>query len=118
MFGPRTSSETYLYMTDYTINTDSSILPFESFTEEKGFYAESLAVNHPYEYSAGYPYAGFYVAKATDSRVYTRVVQKVSEVFSFIGGIVGAVSALLFVINKYTDFSLEVMIARVIFRGK
>ena len=48
----------------------------------------------------------------------TRVVQKVSEVFSFIGGIVGAVSGLLFVINKYTDFSLEVMIARVIFRGK
>jgi hypothetical protein len=42
-------------------------------------------------------------------------VQKISAVFSYIGGLVGAVTALLFLIKSYTDSSLEVTIGLSLF---
>ena len=38
--------------------------------------------------------------------------------FSFVGGIIGACSAVLFFIHYYTDFSLELIIASSIFKKK
>lgn len=61
---------------------------------------------------------GFYVEKSTDSHHYKRTVQKISEVFSFVGGIIGAGTAVLFFLNYYTDFSLEVIIASSLFKKK
>ena len=37
-------------------------------------------------------------------------------VFSYIGGLVGAISAILFILKSYTDTSLEIAIARNLFR--
>jgi hypothetical protein len=50
--------------------------------------------------------------------VYTREVQKLSAVFSFMGGMIGAVSAVLFVIKIYTSLSFEFSIAFEIFKKK
>ena len=116
LFGPQIASETFLYITDFTINSDNSIWPYESETTDHGFFVKDLAVNHPYQYSQGNYYVGFYLAKSSDSYFYKRVVQKISEVFSFVGGIIGACSAVLFFVHYYTDFSLEVIIASSIFK--
>ena len=118
LFGPQVAAQTMLYITDYTIDTDNSIWPFESFVQETGFFAKDLAVNHPLQYSAGNYYVGFYLAKSSDSYHYKRVVLKISEVFSFIGGIIGAVFAVLFFLKNFTDFSLETVIASTVFRKK
>ena len=37
-------------------------------------------------------------------------MQKISAVISYIGGLVGAITALLFLIKAYTDISLEISI--------
>ena len=37
-------------------------------------------------------------------------MQKISTVISYIGGLVGAITALLFLIKTYTDISLEITI--------
>ena len=116
LFGTQIASETYLYVTDFTIDTDNSIWPYENFIKDKGFFAQDLAVNHPVQY--GYYYVGFYIAKSSDSYTYKRVVQKISEVFSFVGGIIGACSAIFFFIHNYTEFSLEVIIASSVFKKK
>lgn len=118
LFGPQIASETFLYITDFTIDTDNSIWPYESFEKDEGFFAKDLAVNHPLQYGAGSYYVGFYLAKSSDSYFYKRVVQKISEVFSFVGGIIGAGTAVLFFVKYYTDFSLEVVIAGSIFKKK
>lgn len=60
----------------------------------------------------------FSVAKSKDSYYYKRTVLKISEVFSYIGGIIGAVIALLFFFKKFTDFSLETVIASTVFKNK
>jgi predicted membrane protein len=56
------------------------------------------------------------MAKSANSLVYNRSVQKISSVFSFMGGMIGAVSAVLFIIKIYTRLSFEISIAFEIFR--
>lgn len=71
---------------------------------------------HPFPVANGSSYVNFYIAKSADSIVYARSVQKVSSVVSFMGGMIGAVSAVLFIINIYTSFSFEISIALQIFK--
>jgi hypothetical protein len=54
--------------------------------------------------------------KSHSSLVYTREVQKISVVFSYIGGLVGAITAFLFLVKSYTDSSLEVNIGISLFK--
>jgi hypothetical protein len=54
--------------------------------------------------------ATVFLAKSANSLLYNRQVQKISAVFSYIGGLVGAITALLFLIKTYTDSSLEISI--------
>jgi uncharacterized membrane protein len=42
---------------------------------------------------------------------YTREVQKVFVVFSFMGGLIGAIMAAMFMINSYTSFAFELTLA-------
>lgn len=56
-----------------------------------------------------------FLTKSTNSYVYKREVQKISSVFSFMGGMIGAVSAVLFIIKLYTNFSFEISIAHELF---
>jgi hypothetical protein len=69
---------------------------------------EERAITQPYKFTSSSSYAGIYLAKSANSLLYTREVQKISAVFSYIGGLVGAVTALLFIVKSYTDSSLEV----------
>jgi hypothetical protein len=74
-------------------------------------------VNHPYGVvTAESPLASIYFAKSSNSLVYNRQVQKISAVFSYIGGLIGAITAVLFLIKAYTDISLEVSIGIKLFQ--
>lgn len=42
---------------------------------------------------------------------YKREVQKIFVVFSFMGGLIGAVMATLFIMNSYTSFAYELALA-------
>lgn len=53
-----------------------------------------------------------------NSYSYKREVQKISSVFSFIGGLIGAVVAILFMINSFTNFSYELSLAIKVFNNR
>ena len=55
------------------------------------------------------------VRKSGISLIYNREVLKISTVISYIGGLVGAVAALLFIVKSYTDTSLEMNVSLEIF---
>lgn len=64
-------------------------------------------MNHPFGISdANAPLARVLLAKSTNTLKYSRQVQKISTVFSYIGGLVGAITAFLFLMKSYTDSSL------------
>ena len=48
-------------------------------------------------------YANIVMFKSTTSIMIKREVQKISSVFSYIGGFFGALTAALFIIKAYTD---------------
>jgi hypothetical protein len=83
---------------------------------EKGCIVEQKGVNHPYSNSDQTALASVYLAKSANSLKYKREVQKISAVFSYIGGLVGAVTAVLFFVNIYTDSSLEISIGLSLFQ--
>jgi predicted membrane protein len=79
---------------------------------------QSLPTSHPYSITSlnKANYVTFGVAKSPKSISYARQVQKISSVFSFIGGLIGAILAGLFIINAYTSFAFEVSIALSVFK--
>lgn len=60
-------------------------------------------------------YVYFDFKKSSSSLTYTRNVKKISNVLSFIGGIISAILATLFIMNSYTAFAFEVSIASEMF---
>ena len=62
-------------------------------------------VLYPFKVTNSQPYAVYILRKDQASITYTSQVQKISEVLSFIGGIIGAILGLLFILNSYTSFS-------------
>lgn len=65
-------SETFLYFTDYTVETDYSIWPYTNVVKDQGCIVEELAINHPFETNINGTYVTFNLAKSTNSLVYTR----------------------------------------------
>lgn len=105
-------------MSDYTIATDDSILPYTHTTTTTGCIVEKMSITHPYAVMNKESFAWIYLAKSDNSLKYNRQVQKISAVFSYIGGLIGAITAILFLIKAYTDTSLEVAIGLSLFQTK
>lgn len=116
IFGSGLGSETFLYFTDYTVSTDYSIWPYSSIAEDKGCMVEDLAVNHNFQTNINGTFVTFYLAKSSNSIIYTREVQKASAVFSFIGGMIGAISAVFFIVKVYTNVAFEFSISFELFK--
>ena len=94
-----------LFYSEVTINSDVSILPFENIKTDKVTQLNMNTVLYPFKVTNSQPYAVYILRKDQASITYTRQVQKISEVLSFIGGIIGAILGLLFILNSYTSFS-------------
>ena len=60
-------------------------------------------------------FASIRINKSSNSIKYNRHVQKISAVFSFVGGMVSAVSAILFVIKSYNSQAFQIEIASALF---
>lgn len=79
---------------------------------------QNRPTSHPYSINPVNQanYVTFGIAKSPNSIFISREVQKLSTVFSFMGGLIGALMAGLFIINSYTSFAFEISIALSIFR--
>ena len=108
--------EMNLFYQDVTINSDVSIIPFEDIETDKINLLGFFPTLYPYKHTPEKPFARFYMVKDQASVTYTRAVQKVSAVLSFIGGIIGAVLGLLIILNAYTSFSFELAVAYQVFK--
>lgn len=69
----------------------------------------------PFTTSANSTFINFHFVKSADSLSYKRQVLKISFVLSFIGGGIGILVFLMFIIRMYTSFSFNKAIANKIF---
>lgn len=116
IFSRTQGSQAWIEFSDYEITTDYSILPFSQYQTKVGAIVQNKAINHPFTTSNVSGFANFYFSKSSNSLKYQREVQKISAVFSYIGGLIGALTAVLFLMKTYTDTSLELTIAMALFK--
>lgn len=115
MFGATIGGEAFVYIADYQITTDNSIWPYSHEEIDKGILIEDKLTFHPYTTFRS-TYASYLVVKSPTRYYYKRIVQKISTVFSFIGGLISAISTALFILKLYNNLTFEISLALCIFQ--
>lgn len=116
VFGPQMGAELDLYLNEIDIETDNSIWPFSEMAEDTLYSIDFSPILYPFAIENGTSFATFYVMKDPTQVSYAREVQKIFVVFSFMGGLIGAVMACLFIVNSYTSFAYELALALELFK--
>ena len=112
IFSARGGEECQLWMEDFTITTDESILPFaEEKVETGGIVTKNCIKNH-YEIdptASEAVYSTMTIFKSPISKSIGRNFQKIDEILSYIGGLFGTIAICLFLINMYNCYSFEIL---------
>lgn len=108
IFSRITGSQMNLELTDYTIISDESILPYESNKYQSGYIIQDRSPINSYSVNNAKTLALITLTKSASSLVYNRQVLKISAVVSYIGGLISAFTVFLFMLKKYTQTSLEI----------
>jgi uncharacterized membrane protein YsdA (DUF1294 family) len=109
-------AELDLYLNEIDIQTDNSIWPFQQLTQDTLYSINFSPILYPFAVTNYTSFATFYIMKDPTQVTYSRAVQKIFVVFSFMGGLIGAVMAGLFIVNSYTSFAYELALALAIFK--
>ncbi len=70
----------------------------------------------PYLMTAYRPYAQISFNKASFTTTYTRNFNKVDTYFSYVGGLIGTIIGLMFILNSYSQKAYEISIAHKLFK--
>ena len=110
-FSSTLGSNLAMYLTEIQISSDNSIWPFTDISKDSAFYIPFSPILYPISVTNSTSFATFFLMKDYADEFYERQVQKIFVVFSFMGGLIGAIMACLFIINTYTSFAFELALA-------
>jgi hypothetical protein len=85
----------------YSITTDESILPFEATHSEEGPIASSVDKNFLSISNESDTICWLSIERSGEDIIVNRSYQKIIDVFSYIGGLLGSILILLTVFNLY-----------------
>lgn len=108
----------YLGVEEDTIETDNSLMPYESIESETVLTIPDLFNSVYYVTSGNKPYAEVVFTKNPETTTYTRSFNKVDTYFSYVGGLIGTIIGLIFILNSYTEMAYEISIARKLYLDK
>ena len=104
--GQSFGSDIMIEIAEYSINTDQSIWPFTDDLVDNGLFIPSTPSIRNFPISSIFPYYIYIrIIKSTDTYTFQRTVQKLSTIFSYIGGVISSLVTAFFVMNKYTSFA-------------
>jgi hypothetical protein len=103
IFSKDFSVKAEFFFSDYIINNDYSLLPFVTNEIKQGMIIQDRGIGQTFLRQKSYLQIN--IMRKGNSLIYHRSVQKISTVISYIGGVVGAITALMFLVKFYTDFS-------------
>ena len=94
------------------INTDVSLLPFKSIETEYVTSISRQIVASPYIKTSSLPMAEVTFRKSSQKVTYSRNFNKVDTYLSYVGGLVGTIIGLIFIMGPYTEKSYEISFAK------
>ena len=98
------------HVEDYAIETDVSLLPFAQKVVESGVIIPEIFQNIAFEVTND-RYASFFFMKSAKSTTYERSFNKLDSFFSYVGGLVGTILGLMFVVANFTNMAYELELA-------
>lgn len=104
-------TELDLYLSEVDVTTDNSIWPFSTIQSDVLYAINYAPVLYPFTVGNGTSFASFYIMKDPADTLLDRQVEKIFVICSFMGGLIGAVMATLFMMNSYTSFAYELALA-------
>lgn len=98
-----------------TIQTDVSIMPYEDILSENVTRVPESFTPSYYIPKPGQNLAEILFQKSTSTSTYSRSFNKVDAYFSYVGGLVGTILGLIFIMGFYTEKAYEVSLAKKVF---
>ena len=113
-FGNQLGSANEIFISDFEVETDHSILPYTDKVTERGGFVMLPTTISTQEVGNGW-FSRFSFRKATNKHVFTRSFHKFDTVVSYIGGLFGAIIGLLFLMNHYTRTNFEISLGSMLY---
>lgn len=113
-FGNQLGASHEIFISEFEINTDHSILPYTDYRLTTGAIVTTPNVVSTQEVGNGW-YSRFRFRKASIKHYYTRAFIKFDTVISYIGGLFGAIIGLLFLMNHYTRTNFEIELGKILY---
>ncbi len=95
-----------IYIQDYEIVTDESILPFTQSKTQQGIAIPEPFKNTHFLVNADL-LANMMIYKSSSTTTYSRSFYKIDEFFSYIGGLVGVILSGMFLLASYNQFTFQ-----------
>jgi hypothetical protein len=102
----------YADIVEDSIETDISLLPFTDIISERVVRVPDKIVPQYYLKTPNYANAKIIFRKAAKTTLYTRSFNKIDSYFSYVGGLVGTIIGLIFIMGPYTDKAFELSLAK------
>lgn len=87
------------------IDTDISIMPYSNTVSENVTTIPHLFNSIYYMKSGNKPYTEIVFNKNPLTTTYTRSFNKVDTYFSYVGGLIGTIIGLIFILNNFTEMA-------------
>jgi hypothetical protein len=110
-------SYTMVYLEDYVIETDESLLPLSDIRIDKGLKVPHVSRLNSMDVFNGL-YVSYYIQKSETKITYIRSFNKIDELFSYVGGLIGTILGFMLFMNNFTLMSFELDIAQHFFKYK
>ena len=113
-FGNKLGSANEIFISDFEVETDHSILPYADKKTERGGFVMLPTTISTQEVGNGW-FSRFSFRKATNKHVFVRSFHKFDTVISYIGGLFGAIIGVLFLMNHYTRTNFEISLGSMLY---
>jgi hypothetical protein len=97
------------------VETDVSILPYTSNEVEYITRIPDIFTKDYFHNTGAGGLASLIFKKSSKSVTYTRSFNKLDTYFSYVGGLIGTIFTLVFIVGKYTEVAYEVSLSKKVF---
>ena len=87
-------------------------MPYEEVEENKIIRIANYFTRSPFVATSTKPLFEVFFAKSSDFTIYERSFNKIDTYFSYVGGLVGTIIGLIFVMEFYTEKAYEISLAK------
>ena len=117
-FSTSLALDTTCYIEEVVVETDMSLLPGKDILEETFLSAPDIFQTNAVNVGTDNVYAYIKYVRSAVDRTYERSFNKLDNYFSYVGGIIGTVLGIIFIMALFSEKAYSLSIASCLFSGE